>query len=38
MIFKKIPTNIYDNFHKSFKGSNQNTFNVCRNCGGACEH
>ena len=36
MIFKKIPTNIYDNFHKSFKGSNQNTFNVCRNCGGAC--
>lgn len=38
MIFKKIPMNMYDNFHKMFSGSNQNTFNVCSKCGGACEH
>jgi uncharacterized protein len=36
--FKKIPMNMYENFHKIFSGSNQNTFNICRKCGGACEH
>ncbi len=30
--------NMYENFHKIFSGSNQNTFNVCKNCGGACEY
>lgn len=29
---------MYENFHKKFSGSNQNTFNVCSECGGACEH
>jgi Fe-S-cluster containining protein len=29
---------MYENFHKIFSGSNQNTFNVCSKCGGACEH
>lgn len=38
MTFKKIPMNIYENFHRIFSGSNQNTFNVCSKCGGACEH
>ncbi|WP_410509534.1 YkgJ family cysteine cluster protein [Methanosarcina hadiensis] len=38
MILKKIPMNMYENFHKKFSGSNQNTFNVCSECGGACEH
>lgn len=38
MIFKKIPMQIYEDFHKMFIGSNQNTFNICRECGGACEH
>lgn len=37
-MFKKIPMNMYENFHKMFSGSNQNTFNVCSKCGGACEH
>lgn len=30
--------NMYENFHRTFSGSNQNTFNVCSKCGGACEH
>ncbi|RXA17399.1 YkgJ family cysteine cluster protein [Methanosarcina sp. MSH10X1] len=38
MILKKIPMQTYENFHKMFSGSNQNTFNICRECGGACEH
>lgn len=38
MIFKKIPMRAYESFHKMFSGSNKNTFNVCRECGGACEH
>lgn len=38
MIFKKIPMQMYENFHKMFSGSNQITFNTCRECGGACEH
>ncbi|AKB36247.1 hypothetical protein MSSAC_1657 [Methanosarcina siciliae C2J] len=38
MIFRKIPMYMYENFHKMFSGSNQNTFNVCKACGGACEH
>ncbi len=38
MIFKKIPMHMYENFHKMFSGSNQNTFEICRKCGGACEH
>ncbi|AKB21353.1 YkgJ family cysteine cluster protein [Methanosarcina sp. WH1] len=29
---------MYENFHKIFSGSNQNTINICRNCGGACEY
>jgi|GEM_PF-418465 len=37
-MFKKIPVHMYENFHKMFSGSNQNTFNICKNCGGACEH
>ncbi|MDI9394917.1 MAG: YkgJ family cysteine cluster protein [Euryarchaeota archaeon] len=28
---------IYENFHRTFRGSNQNTFNVCSKCGGVCE-
>jgi len=38
LIFKKIPMHMYENFHKMFSGSNQNTFEICRKCGGACEH
>jgi uncharacterized protein len=38
LIFKKIPMQIYEHFHKMFSGSNQNTFNICMECGGACEH
>jgi Fe-S-cluster containining protein len=30
--------NMYENFHRTFSGSNQNTFKVCSKCGGACEH
>jgi Fe-S-cluster containining protein len=30
--------NIYENFHRTFSGSNQNTFKVCSKCEGACEH
>lgn len=30
--------NMYENFHRTFSGSNQNTFNICSKCGGACEH
>jgi Fe-S-cluster containining protein len=29
---------MYESFHKMFSGSNQNTFKICRECGGACEH
>lgn len=29
---------IYESFHRTFSGSNQNTFNICSECGGACEH
>jgi len=36
--FKKIPMHMYENFHKIFSGSNPNTFEICRKCGGACEH
>jgi Fe-S-cluster containining protein len=38
LIFKKIPMHMYENFHKIFSGSNPNTFEICRKCGGACEH
>ena len=38
MIYKKIPMQMYEGFHRMFSGSNQNTFNICRECGGACEH
>jgi Fe-S-cluster containining protein len=38
LIFRKIPMQMYENFHKMFSGSNQNTFKICRECGGACEH
>lgn len=37
MIFKKIPMNRFEGFHKMFSGSNENTFNICQECGGACE-
>ena len=29
---------MYEGFHRMFSGSDQNTFNICRECGGACEH
>ncbi len=38
MLYKKIPVQMYESFHKIFSGSNQNTFNICSECGGACEH
>lgn len=38
LIFPEIPMDIYENFHRTFSGGNQNTFNVCSKCGGACEH
>jgi len=38
LIIKKIPMSAYESFHKMFSGSNKNTFNICRECGGACEH
>lgn len=38
LIFKKIPIHIFENFHNLFSGSTKNTFNICRECGGACEH
>lgn len=38
MIFEKVPVNVYENFHKKFSGSNQNTSKICKECGGACEH
>jgi Fe-S-cluster containining protein len=37
LILKKIPMNIYENFHKMFSGGNQSTFDICKKCGGACE-
>ncbi|WP_011307942.1 YkgJ family cysteine cluster protein [Methanosarcina barkeri] len=38
MLYTKIPMQAYENFHKIFSGSNQNTFEICSECGGACEH
>ncbi|MDP4197526.1 MAG: YkgJ family cysteine cluster protein [Bacteroidota bacterium] len=38
MIFKKASMQMYENFHKMFGGSDKNTFKICRECGGACEH
>lgn len=38
MIFRKIPMQMYEDFHNTFSGINQNTFKICRECGGACEH
>ena len=29
---------MYENFHNIFSGSNRNTFDICRKCGGACEY
>ena len=29
---------IYENFHKMFSGVNENTFKICKECGGACEY
>ena len=37
LIFNNIPVGMYESFHKMFSGSNQITFNTCRECGGACE-
>lgn len=38
MLYKKIPIQMYENFHNIFSGSNQNTLKICRECGGVCEH
>ncbi|HII02668.1 TPA: YkgJ family cysteine cluster protein [Methanosarcinaceae archaeon] len=38
MIFEKVPINMFDDFHNIFSGSNGKTFNICRECEGACEH
>lgn len=38
MIFEKIPIEMFENFHNIFSGSNEKSFNICRECGGACEH
>ncbi len=38
MLYKKIPMQTYEYFHKIFSGSTQNTFKICNECGGACEH
>ncbi len=27
-----------ENFHNTFSGSTEKTFNICRGCGGECEH
>jgi Fe-S-cluster containining protein len=37
LIFKKLPREIFESFHDIFSGGNQNTFSICRECGGACE-
>ncbi|HEY3362965.1 MAG TPA: YkgJ family cysteine cluster protein [Methanosarcina sp.] len=34
----KLSLQMYENFHKMFTGSNENTFETCKECGGACEH
>jgi len=38
VLYKKISMQKYENLHKIFSGSNRNTFKICRECGGACEH
>lgn len=38
MVLKKLSLQMYENFHKMFTGSNENTFETCKECGGACEH
>ncbi len=38
MIFKRIPMYIFENFHNMFSGSSENTFKICQECRGACEH
>jgi len=38
VLYKKISMQTYEYFHKIFSGSNQNTFKICSECGGACEH
>jgi uncharacterized protein len=38
LIFKKVPMHIYESFHERFSGINENTFNTCKECEGACEH
>ena len=38
LILKKLSLQMYENFHKMFSGSNENTFKTCKECGGACEH
>lgn len=37
LIFKELSGEIFESFHQKFSGSNQNTFNICKECGGACE-
>jgi len=29
---------MFENFHNIFSGSTEKTFNICKECGGACEH
>lgn len=38
MILKKLSLQTYEHFHKMFNGCNENTFKICKECGGACEH
>ena len=38
MIFNKVPMHLYESFHKRFSGVNENTFNTCEECEGACEY
>jgi len=38
LIFKRIPMHIFENFHNMFIGSSENTFKICQECRGACEH
>ena len=37
MRFDPIPTELFAEFHRSFRGDTSDTFKVCAKCGGACE-
>lgn len=38
LIYKKLSFKMYEHFHKMFAGSDENTFKICKECGGTCEH